>query len=47
MANIFDDLDYAFQISFLNKCEDTDKEIINEYYQRCFGKEIINYDPFK
>ena len=46
-ANIFDDLDYAFQISFLNKCEDTDKEIINEYYQRCFGKEIINYDPFK
>ena len=45
-ANIFDDLDYAFQISFLNKCEDTDKEIINEYYQRCFGKEIINYDPF-
>ncbi len=38
---IFDDLDKSFKLSFLNKCEDADKEIINEYYQRCFGREIL------
>ena len=37
---IFDDLEEAFKLSFLNKCEESDKEIINEYYQRCFGKDI-------
>ena len=38
---IFDDLEEAFKLTFLNKCEESDKEIINEYYQRCFGKDIL------
>ena len=38
---IFDDLEEAFKLTFLNKCEESDKEIINEYYQRCFAKDIL------
>ena len=45
-SEIFGDIDYAFKITFLNKCEENDQLIVNEYYQRCFGREIINYDPF-
>ena len=45
-SEIFEDMDYGFKITFLNKCEESDQLIINEYYQRCFGREIINYDPF-
>ena len=46
-SHIFNDIDHAFQLTFLNKCEDNDKLIVNEYYQRCFGREIIGYDAFK
>ncbi len=37
---IFDDLGYAFRVTFLNKCDETERPIIAEYYQRCFGEEI-------
>ena len=37
---IFGDLEKAFKLTFLNKCEPNDKKIIIELYQRCFGKEI-------
>ena len=37
---IFGDLEKAFKLTFLNKCESNDKKIITELYQRCFGKEI-------
>ena len=46
-SEIFEDIDYAFLLTFLNKCEENDKQIVNEYYQRCFGREIINYEIFK
>ena len=46
-SEIFEDIDYAFLLTFLNKCEENDKKIVNEYYQRCFGREIINYEIFK
>jgi len=38
---IFGNLETAFRLSFLNKCDETEKSIISEYYQRCFGKELI------
>ena len=38
---IFGDIDQAFKLSFLNKCEQNDKKIINEFYQRCFGRELL------
>ena len=37
---IFDDVELAFKLTFYNKCNDNDKKIISEFYQRCFGKEI-------
>ncbi len=37
---IFNDLGYAFRLTFLNKCDNTEKNIIAEYYQRCFGDEL-------
>ncbi len=37
---IFDDLGYAFRVTFLNKCDETERPVIAEYFQRCFGAEI-------
>ena len=37
---IFSDIDYALRLSFLNKCDDLEKPIIAEFYQRVFGNEI-------
>ena len=37
---IFGELGHAFKLTFLNKCDENDKKIIRELYQRCFGKEI-------
>ncbi len=37
---IFDDIEKSFRYSFLNKCEDEEKTIIAEYFQRIFGLDI-------
>ena len=37
---IFKDLGYSFRVTFLNKCDDVEKNIIAEYYQRCFGEDL-------
>ena len=37
---IFKDIGYAFRVTFLNKCDELEKNIIAEYYQRCFGDEL-------
>jgi len=39
-SNIFNDVGYAFRVTFLNKCDEIEKNIISEYYQRCFGEEL-------
>ena len=39
-AEIFKDFGYAFRVTFLNKCDEIEKNIIAEYYQRCFGEEL-------
>ena len=38
-TEIFKDTSYAFRVTFLNKCDETEKNIIAEYYQRCFGED--------
>ena len=38
--SIFKDKGYAFRITFLNKCDELEKKIISEYYQRCFGEDL-------
>jgi cobaltochelatase CobS len=39
-ATIFGDLAFAFRVTFLNKCDETERPLIAEYYQRCFGAEL-------
>ena len=39
-AEIFKDTGYAFRVTFLNKCDEIEKNTIAEYYQRCFGEEL-------
>ncbi len=37
---IFKDIGYSFRVTFLNKCDNSEKNIIAEYYQRVFGDEL-------
>ncbi|OUV60179.1 MAG: cobaltochelatase subunit CobS [Candidatus Pelagibacter sp. TMED128] len=39
-TSIFKDQGYAFRVTFLNKCDELEKKIISEYYQRCFGEDL-------
>ena len=39
-SEIFKDVGYAFRVTFLNKCDEVEKNTIAEYYQRCFGEEL-------
>ncbi len=39
-ALILDDLDYAFRLTFLNKCDEAERSIIGEYFQRCFARDL-------
>jgi cobaltochelatase CobS subunit (EC 6.6.1.2) len=38
---IFHDLDMAFRLSFLNKCDEMERATIAEYYQRCFDVDLM------
>jgi len=39
-AKIFDDIGFAFRVTFLNKCDEVERPVVAEYYQRCFGTEL-------
>jgi len=39
-ANIFKDVGFAFRLTFLNKCDDLERSLVAEFYQRCFGEEL-------
>ena len=39
-ALLFDDVAFAFRLSFLNKCDEMERTVVAEYYQRCFGVEL-------
>ncbi|SPF76560.1 Aerobic cobaltochelatase subunit CobS [Aliiroseovarius pelagivivens] len=39
-AQIFRDVGYAFRLSFLNKCDELERQIVAEFYQRCFDQEL-------
>ena len=39
-AQIFDDVGIAFRLTFLNKCDEMERPVVAEYYQRCFGEEL-------
>ena len=39
-ADIFKDVGFAFRLTFLNKCDELERPIVAEFYQRCFGVEL-------
>jgi cobaltochelatase CobS len=39
-ADIFKNIGFAFRLSFLNKCDEAERGIVAEYYQRCFGEDL-------
>jgi cobaltochelatase CobS len=39
-AEIFRDVGYAFRLSFLNKCDELERQTVAEFYQRCFDEEL-------
>jgi cobaltochelatase CobS len=39
-AEIFNDLGFAFRMTFLNKCDELERPLVAEFYQRCFGEEL-------
>ena len=39
-ALIFGDVGFAFRLSFLNKCDEAERALVAEYYQRVFGKSL-------
>jgi cobaltochelatase CobS len=39
-AAIFDDIGFAFRLSFLNKCDEAERMLVAEYYQRVFGVDL-------
>lgn len=39
-VGIFEDPALAFRLSFLNKCDEAERPIVAEYFQRCFDREL-------
>ena len=39
-TQIFNDIGMAFRFTFLNKCDESERGLVAEYYQRCFGEEL-------
>ena len=39
-ASIFNDIGFAFRLTFLNKCDEVERTTVAEYYQRCIGEEL-------
>ena len=39
-ADIFKDVGFAFRLTFLNKCDELERPLVAEFYQRAFGQEL-------
>ena len=39
-TNIFNDVGFAFRLTFLNKCDELERETVAEFYQRLFDEEL-------
>ncbi|MCD6673929.1 MAG: AAA family ATPase [Burkholderiaceae bacterium] len=40
-ARLFDDVRLAFRLTYLNRCDALERDIVAEYYQRVFGDEAV------
>lgn len=39
-AELFDDIALAFRLTFVNKCDESERATVAEYFQRCFDAEL-------
>jgi cobaltochelatase CobS len=39
-AEIFNNIGFAFRLTFLNKCDELERPLVAEFYQRCFGEDL-------
>ncbi len=39
-VRIFGDTEQAFRLTFLNKCDEAERAVVEEFYQRCFGVNV-------
>ena len=39
-AQIFRSIGYSFRLTFLNKCDELERQTVAEFYQRCFDEEL-------
>jgi len=39
-AELFNDIGFAFRVTFLNKCDELERPMVAEFYQRSFGEEL-------
>jgi cobaltochelatase CobS len=39
-TQIFGNIGVAFRLTFLNKCDEVERPVVAEYYQRCFGDDL-------
>ena len=39
-AEIFKNVGFAFRLTFLNKCDELERQTVAEFYQRCFDEEL-------
>jgi cobaltochelatase CobS len=39
-ADIFGDIGFAFRVTFVNKCDELERALVAEFYQRCFNQEL-------
>jgi len=39
-AEIFGNIGFAFRMTFLNKCDELERPLVAEFFQRCFGEEL-------
>jgi cobaltochelatase CobS len=39
-AQIFGDMGFAFRLTFLNKCDELERPVVAEFYQRVFGEDL-------
>ncbi|MEL6379612.1 MAG: cobaltochelatase subunit CobS [Pseudomonadota bacterium] len=44
-ADIFQDVGYAFRVTFLNKCDELERPTVAEFYQRAFGEDLPEAAP--
>jgi cobaltochelatase CobS len=39
-ATLFRDIGLAFRLTFLNRCDEDERALVTEYYQRCIGRDL-------